>query len=148
MKTPGQIQKDVLNYLELRFGLGEDVFKDHRFYLASKERLYLGPKFVPDDRKIATLGILVARASSSIKPTTNLFQLFGDRITRNFIMLDRAQAIAFAKGEDLRMQEAQGASDGYVLLKYEDIPLGCGLLKSGAIKNMLPKAKRLEIRFL
>jgi NOL1/NOP2/fmu family ribosome biogenesis protein len=148
MKTPKNIQKDVLGYLETRFGLGAENFKDHRLYLASKERLYLGPKFVPDDRKIVTLGILIARASSSIKPTTNLFQLFGGRITKNIILLDKAQTIIFAKGEDLPITDPQGATDGYVLLKYGNIPLGCGLLKTGQLKNMLPKAKRLGISFL
>ncbi|HSB47477.1 MAG TPA: hypothetical protein VLD37_05665 [Candidatus Bilamarchaeum sp.] len=148
MRTPEQTQKDVLKYLDERFGLEAGIFKEHRLYLASKERVYLGPRFVPDDRRIATLGILIARASSSIKPTTNLFQLFGGRITRNFIPLSRDDAIAFARGDDLKLAAKPDAGDGYVLLKYGDIPLGCGLLKAGAIKNMLPKAKRLEMRFL
>jgi NOL1/NOP2/fmu family ribosome biogenesis protein len=148
MKTPEQIQKDTLDYLEKRFGLGPENFKDHRLYLASRERVYLGPKFVPDDRKIVTLGILIARASSSIKPTTNLFQLFGGKITKNIIILDKAQTVAFAKGDDLPITDPQGATDGYVLLKYGSTPLGCGLLKAGNLKNMLPKAKRLEISFL
>lgn len=143
-----KIQSEVLEYLESRFGLAPENFREHRFYLASRERLYLGPKHVPDDRRIATLGILVARASSSIKPTTNLLQLFGSMITRNFLALDAKQAASFAKGEDLQVGDTQGATDGYVLLRYLDIPLGCGLLRGKGVKNMLPKARRLEIRFL
>lgn len=148
MLSPDKIQSEVLGYLERRFGLAPENFKEHRFYLASRERLYLGPKRVPDDRRIATLGILVARASSSIKPTTNLFQLFGDRITRNFLALDAKQAAAFARGEDLQIGDTGGATDGYVLLRYLDIPLGCGLLRGKGVKNMLPKAKRLEVLHL
>jgi NOL1/NOP2/fmu family ribosome biogenesis protein len=41
-----------------------------------------------------------------------------------------------------------GASDGYVLLVHRDQPLGCGLLRGDSIRNMLPKAKRLELKFI
>ena len=148
MKSPEQIQKDVLEYLDKRFGLGEDVFKKHRFYLASKGRLFLGPKWVPDDRKIVTVGILAGRAGNSIKPTTNLLQAFGNRVSRNFIELDRERTIQFARGQDLALDDAGGATDGYVLLRYKNTQLGCGLLRGRSVRNMLPKAKRLDVSFL
>jgi NOL1/NOP2/fmu family ribosome biogenesis protein len=148
MKTPDQIKTEVLRYLELRFGLSPDEFENHRLYLASRERVYIGPRSVMDDRKLVTVGILIARASSSIKPTTNLLQLFGARIKKSVITLDREQAIAFAKGNDIPITDPQDATDGYVLLKYQDISMGCGLLKAGNLKNMLPKAKRLDVKYL
>lgn len=144
-----RIQKDVLDYLDERFGLGEDVFRKHRFYLASKGRLFLGPKWMPDDRRVVSVGLLVARAAGKgIKPTTNLFQTFGKLITRNALELDRESTIAYAKGEDLELDTAPPATDGYVLLRYRNTQLGCGLLKGKSVRNMLPKAKRLEISLL
>lgn len=141
---------DVLEYLEKRFGLDRSIFAEHSFYIASKGRIYLGPKHAIGSPRIVTLGLLIARADGSIKPTTNLLQIFGRSVTRNALNLEKGQAIAYAKGEDIKVDKTQHAdvSDGYVLLKYGNHPLGCGLIKSGVIKNMLPKAKRLEIKFL
>ena len=41
-----------------------------------------------------------------------------------------------------------GVTDGYVILKYKNFFLGCGLLKEGKLKNMIPKAKRIRVDLL
>ncbi len=147
---PKKVLSMVSGYLEERFGLAPSGFEGYGMYLASKGRVYLGPKRAIDKPRIVTLGLLIARVSRSVKPSTNLFQLFGRQISRNRIELDREQALSFAKGEDVRVSEGQAASctDGYVLLGYEGFPLGCGFLQVGAVKNLVPKAKRLELKYL
>ncbi|MEW6748904.1 MAG: hypothetical protein AB1295_04320 [Candidatus Micrarchaeota archaeon] len=159
---PDKLKDAVLEYLEERFGLGPEVFKDFGFYLASKGRVYLGPRRAIDRPKVVTVGLLIARAGDSIKPTTNLLQAFGRQVKKNEIRLSREQTLSYVRGEDIRMagpgssaspQTVSGlgspvSGDGYVLLTYEGYPLGCGLLKAGTIKNMLPKAKRLELKYL
>ncbi len=148
--SPEGVSEKVLSYFEERFGLGKGAFEGYGLYLASKGRVFLGPKRVPDMPKIATIGLLVARVSGTVKPSTNLLQALGGRITRSAVKLTKEQAAAFAKGTDIRLEAAQsaGVSDGYILLRYEGASLGCGLLQQGLVRNMLPKAKRLEITLI
>ncbi len=146
MKEPGQ-REMVLGYLEDRFGIDRRHFSGFEFYLASKGRLFLGPKSIPGRLKPVSVGILVARIGKTVKPSTNLLQLFGRHASRSIVDLSREQALSYLKGEDLRVTDNK-TTDGYVLLNYLDFPLGCGMLKNSIIKNMLPKAKRIEAKFL
>lgn len=144
---PDQLKAAVLDYLEGRFGLDPELFSGSGFYLASKGRVYLGPQQSIPKPRIVTIGLLVARVGENIKPTTNLLQAFGRHVKKNSIALSREQTLAYARGEDIS-PDAGDATEGYVLLSYEGHPLGCGLLKDGTIKNMLPKAKRTELKYL
>jgi len=104
------------------------------------------------------VGMQIARIGNSIKPSTNLLQLFGRHATRNVLSVTKEQAVAYAKGDDIKLSTQKESlksalpasfqvSDGYVLLKYLDFPLGCGLLKGSQIKNVLPKARRMNVKF-
>jgi len=148
--SPEGTKEKVFSYLEERFGLGRSLFDDYGLYMASKGRIYLGPRRVPDLPKIATIGLLVARVTGAVKPSTNLLQALGKQVTRNIVDATREQAIVYARGTDFKPDSSavSGITDGYVLVRYEGASLGCGLLQKGMVKNMLPKAKRLELKFI
>lgn len=143
----GNQREAVLGYLEERFGIGQQHFSGFGLYMGSKGRVFLGPKRIPGPATPVSVGILIARISGSVKPSTNLLQLFGRHATRNVMELSKDEAIRYLNGEDLRVSEKK-VTDGYVLLQYLEFPLGCGMLKKGVIKNMLPKAKRMQPKFL
>jgi len=145
-----QDQKLVLNYLEERFGIKQQLFDGFSFYSASKGRIYLGPKNLIDKPKPVTGGILIARISRYIKPTTIFLQLFGKYVTKNIIKLNKERTVRFTKGENLGLSgnEIQDALNGYVLVTYLDFPLGCGLLKGNQVRNMIPRPKLLDLEFL
>lgn len=147
---PQKILKMVTTYLDDRFGISTESLSDFGLYLASKGRVYLGPKRIIEKPKIVTLGIIIARVSRSVKPSTNLLQLFGRQVTKNYIVLSPDQTKSFVKGEDLRLSEEQigTCTDGYILLRYLEYPLGCGFLQAKTVKNLLPKAKRLELKYI
>ncbi len=149
-RSPKELQSIVLNYLHERFGLHHSKFENFGFYMASKGRLYLGPKKLPVGPEIVSVGLLIGRLHQAVKPSTNLLQLFGSQVSKNFVEFQKEQVISYAKGEDVRLIEGQmtNSSPGYVLLKYGKTSLGCGLLQVGVVKNMLPKAKRLELKYL
>lgn len=148
--SPQDLSGKVLDYLEGRFGLHPDLFKDYRMYLASKGRIYMGPRNVPGMPKIATIGLLIARVNGSVKPSTNLLQVMGLHVTKSDVELTKEQALIFAKGQDVKLSPAQLSSlrDGYILMRFQTFPLGCGLLQLGNVKNQLPKAKRLALKFI
>ncbi len=139
----------VLEYLELRFGLDRSLFAGFGFYAGAKGRVILGPRDLPASLNADTAGLLIARVHRSVKPTTNLFQVFGKHVTRNRILLSPEQAIRFLQGLDLVIceQDQVLATPGYVLIQYDDYSLGCGAFRDNNVKNMLPRAKRLEVKF-
>ncbi len=148
---PAKAQLLVLNYLKDRFDITREHLGLHELYLAPKGRVYLGPKGTIANPRMVVLGLLIARISGSVKPSTNLLQAFGNRITKNVIHLNKDQAADFAKGSDLLLkgtEQHDDTSNGYVVLKYEQQTLGCGLMQGKTIKNVLPKAKRLELKYL
>lgn len=147
---PHETKSMVLGYLEERFGLAPETFRGFGLYLASKGRVYLGPERAIGEPRVVSVGITIARLSGTVKPSTNLIQLFGRQMNRNIIQLEKEEAMAYAKGDDLTLpaERLGHVTPGYVALSYLDAPLGCGMLKDGVIRNMLPKAKRLELKFI
>jgi NOL1/NOP2/fmu family ribosome biogenesis protein len=149
-KCSPEHQSLLLAYLETRFGIEQHLFENFSFYAASKDRIFLGPKTLIDRPPPVSAGILIARLKRAVKPTTNFFQIFGKYVKNNSIAFNKEQALRFIRGEDLELSadEIRDASDGYVLLTYLDFPLGCGLLKRNHIKNMIPKVKWRNLKFL
>ncbi len=135
----------VLEYFKERFGIEESTFDDYGLYMGSRGRVFLGPKKLIDKPPIVAPGILVARISEAIKPTSNFIHIFGHLAKSNVIKVTKEQAKSFVRGEDLESDEG---NDGYVIVSYEGHLLGCGLLKGKTIKNLLPKSKRQELKYL
>jgi NOL1/NOP2/fmu family ribosome biogenesis protein len=141
-------EKDVLDYFEERFGISRKLFREFSLYSDQKGRVFLAPKNLAAEGIAVSVGMQIARIGNSIKPSTNLLQLFGRHATRNALSVTKEQAVAYAKGDDIKLPtKPEKVSDGYVLLKYLGYPLGCGLLKEGQIKNVLPKARRMNVKF-
>ena len=142
-----EVKENTLKYFEERFGLPRTIFDTYSIYLGPKGRLYLGPAKVPPNLRIVSPGLLIARADSAIKPSTNLFQLFGKQVDKNILSISKEQTVKFVQGTDMILSKSDlgDVSDGYVLVRYLDYDLGCALLKGTTLKNMVPKAKRLTL---
>jgi len=141
-------RETVLSYFQERFGIQPDIFTNYEIYTGSKGRLYLGPKTSIPRPEPASVGILIARIDKSIKPSTNFLQLFGKNVKKNKILLDKEDALLYANGENIEVEEVGGVTGGYTLVSYLDLPLGCGFLKDKTILNMIPKAKRIKLKFI
>jgi NOL1/NOP2/fmu family ribosome biogenesis protein len=145
---PEELRLRVLDYLESRFGLDPRLLDGYSFYVSAKGRVIIGPAEIPEMR-IDTAGILIARVYQNVKPTSNLLQLFGRQMSHAIVKLEREEAHRYMEGLDMPLPEYAEVDfdDGYVLMQYAGYPLGCALLKEGKIKNMLPRAKRLDLQF-
>jgi len=143
-------KNSILDYFETRFGISRNHFREFEFYLASKGRVFLGPKKIPAIGEPVSVGILIARMDNNIKPTTNLLQLFGKYADKNIVSLTEQQTKQYAHGDDIKLspEQTEKTERGYVILSYCNVLLGCGLLRESLIKNMLPKAKRSELKFM
>ena len=97
-----------------------------------------------------TAGLLVARVPRFVKPSTNFLQRFENSITRCKLQLNKIQAHKYISGEDLTLKPDTNESNtnGYVAVFYDTHCVGCGFLKNGVVKNVLPKEKRLNLKYL
>jgi NOL1/NOP2/fmu family ribosome biogenesis protein len=144
----------VVGYLGERFGLDPSLFLGHSFYDGGKGRIYLGPSASHIIRSTIAAGLTIARISPgdppNVKPTTNLIQLMGIHATRNRIDLQKEKAKEFASGLDLQLPEGShpDCSDGFIVVRYEGMSLGCGQLHGALLRNLIPKAKRLRLDHL
>ncbi len=147
---PDDIKTRLLEYLSERFGFDTSVLDSYEIYMSesSRQKIFLGPKMAFPVRKCDTGGVLIARAGRTIKPGTSLFQLFGEHIKKNIARLTKDQVAAFVAGSDLELQPEQidNAERGFVMVSWENRPLGCGLLKDNRLENQIPKANRIELK--
>ena len=140
----------ILEFLEKRFGIEHSAFAGLEFMDNGKGRIFAMSRqaaIFALGNNIMSTSLPFMRLGGSPKPTSAMIQFFGHLANTCIIELDKRKAKDFAAGFDIDV-ESHGCSDGYVILKYEGFPLGCGLLRGSGIKNMLPKAKRMAVEFL
>ena len=140
--------EQAFSYLEERFGVTREIFKDLEFFEKSKGRVFAlnrGSAGFLDKVKPISFGLLFGRKHAAFKPSSVIIQIFGKAATKNVCAVDNQQAKDYISGLDLDVKGAGNCTDGYVILKYKDYPLGIGLLKNGRLKNMLQKGKRTMI---
>ncbi|MFH2047921.1 MAG: hypothetical protein ABIJ12_00600 [bacterium] len=144
-----EIVHRVKEYYEIRFGINTDIFNQYAFYTGPRGRIFLGPKTNFPLDSIDTLGILVVRLQKTVKPTTNFFQLFGKLVTKNNIVLNENQTTKYCSGEDdtLSIDEIGEATRGFVMVSYDNIPLGCALLIENELINQLPNQNRIKLQY-
>jgi len=144
------MREKIVTHLQERFGIPMSVFDDFEFYGGNKGRVYLGPKNPIINPEPVSMGLLVIRVDNSIKPTTNLLQLFGRYANKNIVILTKNHTLEYTNGSDIRptAEETNNSTNGYVVVSYEDSVIGCGMLKEGLLTNLIPKAKRLKLKFI
>ena len=138
-------KETIINYCEERFGISSTIFNNYNWYIGSKNRIYIGPEEIKRIRP-ESIGLCIFRLDKTPKPTTNFIQLFGKRITKNFIILNKKDTLDFCNGSDLEIET--DIEPGFVSIKYENISLGCGHWNGMMLKNQIPKSKFCKINFL
>jgi len=140
----------MLEFMENRFGIPRNAFAGLEFMDNGKGKIFAmnGRNAVFCNRNnIMSASLPFMRFDGAPKPTSMMIQMFGTLATRGIVHLERSKAKDFAAGFDINAKDSE-CSDGYVIIKYDGFPLGCGLLRNGDIKNQLPKAKRMPVELL
>lgn len=143
------MSREIIDKLCARFGFEPELFRDVSLQTTTKGKVFAlaAHSEFPNDIRIVTAGFGFARLPD--KPTTAMLQLFGKHAARNAVNVDKENARMYCAGQGLQLKETpDNASDGYVIVSYQGEPLGCGLLKGGKIKNMLPKGRRMNVDWL
>jgi len=141
-----------VDYIKERFDFSPDDFKGYVF-ISDEKRVYVTTEECAQTghlpKAFRSYGIIAGRIQRSgriTKPTTNFFQIFGKFAKRNFIELTEEQKESFIRGQDIKPENTSHVtSDGYVIVKFKEHVIGCGLLKSRILYNQLPKTRILRI---
>ena len=124
-----------------RFGIPTEAFEGYAFHLRG-HNVWISSSAELPDLRYETIGVRFMSTKGQVwKPTTSALQLFGGRATKNTIDLDPDQAKMYLAGES----QSLGADleNGYVVVSYRGMVLGCGLYSRGELVSQLPKERRI-----
>ena len=137
----------ILKYLRDRFGISKRIFSDYSFIVRG-EKIWIAFKDVLEKDleglNIEAIGLLFGRyfeKQKRFKPTTNALQIFGRYATKNIVELNEKEKEMYIRGYDL--EKKLNLEEGYVIVKFKNDVLGCGLYREGKIKNQIPKARKI-----
>jgi len=143
--------KSVLYLLKERFGCEIDFdfgmlkSRSGKIYLITKDVSKLNLKKL----RISRTGIYFATyeekfKNNKIRLSIEGAQMVGALAKKNILEIDDLQLKKWFFGEDLVVKNAFNLSDGFVILKYKNDFIGCGLLKQNTVKNYVPKERRVK----
>lgn len=140
-------KKNIFKYFKARFNIEKTIFDKLGFYKNTKGIISIGPKSIIQNTRVISSGISILRMNGELKPTTTFFQTFGKYIKKNFVELNREDAIKYISGEDLFI-ETKDITKGYVLIKYKEFSIGGSSFKNNKLKNMIPKSRRIKLEYI
>lgn len=131
-----------LGYFAERFGLGEEAFAGHRFFLRARTIWAAAdsPTLSEALEKLAldSVGIPLLRfLPGGPKPTTRGLQVFGGRAVRNVADLAPGDLARLLRGELLGREFP--CQPGYVILRSEGQIIGCGLYGRQGLRSQIPR---------
>ena len=112
--------KLLLEYCVKRFDMADNIFKGYKLYEGSKNKIYLVQKmanlrFIPESS-----GLCIFRFDKTPKPTTNFLQLFGSKIKRNILDLNKFELREYCKGKDLESEiVTSNLEPGFIAIRYK-----------------------------
>lgn len=126
-------------------------FEDYHLYTMQDDKLWLLSKTIDihryvDLKRCYRLGIYFGKLkrNNKIKLTIEGAMLVGKTAKKNIAIVDEKEALLYTQGFDINNFTTIDASlHNYVLLKYGDDVIGCGLLRDTYIENLISKARRL-----
>jgi 16S rRNA C967 or C1407 C5-methylase (RsmB/RsmF family)/NOL1/NOP2/fmu family ribosome biogenesis protein len=145
---PAESAETILGPMERRFGLPAAAFAGLEIRRRGDhlQASAVGHTAPAKPRPVSTGVPIRRRAAQGDKLSTAAALMVGAQATRNVVELDAAQRDAYQRRQPLTPSPAQLADcnrQGYVILRYRGVPLGCGLLRPGPpveIESQYPRA--------
>lgn len=78
----------------------------------------------------------------SVKPASHAMQLLGKWATRNCIKVTAEQAVVLVNGGEVSIEA--DATDGFVLICWEEFVLGTGLYHRPRLKSQIPRFRPVD----
>lgn len=137
-------KKELCIFSKKRFGYElpithrHDVrLKDHSIYLQNPlgQGVYQLMKWKREGLQIAD------RYKQEYRLSHEAISLWGQNFSKNCLEVDEKQAKQYMKGKDLFIENNndQDLDEGQIIVRYNGVALGSGLLRNGKVKNQLPR---------
>ncbi len=135
----------IRKYFLERFGIPEDAFSGYRFFATGRSVWMTTAEDVErllQMKRIEYPGIRLMRRIDryTYKPTTYALQLVGDKATRNLITLCREELSELIERGRLT-KDFPETEEGYVIIRYGEDILGCGLYRGNILKSQFPRGR-------
>jgi len=131
----------LLSYLEGRFGIPKDEFKDYMIFKKNRSYWMINESSQINHAshlKVMGAGMKVFQeVGEFLKPTTRFIQMFGHTATRATLEINKKELGDLVEGRFLLVD--MGLDNGYVILSIENQVLGLGLLIDGSIRTQIPR---------
>ena len=138
----------LFEYCEKRFGINKDIFSGYQLYEGSKNKIYLAKELVELRFNPESSGLCIFRLDKTPKPTTNFLQLFGSKISKNYLDIDHINLLEYCKGNDIKVdKELHNLKPGFIAIRFKNIVIGCAHWNEKSMKNQLPKSRRCKINY-
>jgi NOL1/NOP2/fmu family ribosome biogenesis protein len=131
-----------------RFGLDPDTFEGYTFWEKGSGKVWAFASDLDSPADVEGLGMTFLRTRQEHwKPTTDAVQRFGRDATKNVVVLDEDDALAFLRGEDT--DPAWDGDWGYLIAAHDiagDVePIGVGLYLYDELRSQMPKGRQREL---
>ena len=138
----------LFEYCENRFGINKNIFSGYQLYEGSKNKIYLAKELVELRFNPESSGLCIFRLDKTPKPTTNFLQLFGSKISKNYLDIDHINLLEYCKGNDIKVdKELHNLKPGFIAIRFKNIVIGCAHWNEKSMKNQLPKSRRCKINY-
>ena len=147
--SEGEVEQ-YLRFLEKRFGIPRNIFRKLSFFKRGKNIwIFSGdPALLNHVINVEAAGIrFLTITKKFMKPSTTFLQIFGKYASKNVVELrDEEELIEFMTGGLIKREF--DAEKGFVIVKFRDNVLGCGLYSEIGLLSQIPKSKRIDKRWL
>lgn len=137
--------KDLVLRLKEQFDFTIDL--DYVFLKNEKNKVFIVNRDVANidfsKLRLNSMGLYFAedKGGNNIRLSIEGSQIIGPSAKKNIVDVDSKQQREWLKGIDL---ELDGASDGFVIVRYKDDYMGCAKHKDGKLLNHIPKERRIR----
>ena len=141
-ESNGQIEEEILSFLQERFGVAPERLAGLKFYERS-DQIWVASAFPPPGIGWKRPPGLRAfrRMPDGLKPTSAFLILLGDHIISSRVFLSREELLSLLLGRSLPAPDP----DGYVALSHQGDVVGCGRIRAGKLQALIPTGRRREL---
>jgi len=138
------LREEALRFFEQRFGVPRESLADLTF-IEGREEIWacssVPPPGIEPDRPSGVRAL--RRQTDGLKPTSAFLIALGDRITASRVDLDADGLRRVLLGQ--RIPSPSRQSDGYGALCFRGDVIGCGKVRGGSLKGLIPTGRRREL---
>ncbi len=130
---------------------GADIKFEDILIKTSKNKLWLVSrdlKRIKLNFRFNSIGLYFGKLkrNNKIKLSIEGCQIIGPKATRNIVVLDEEEAKKFLEGLNVKPKEKIDCEvNNFVLVKFGEDFIGCGILREDYVENLLPKTRRIYL---